>query len=297
MKAPVGRVYVLTNPRMVGLVKIGFTLGTVEGRARELDATGTPEPFEIAYQVEVRGPDDLERRAHGKLGSKRVRNSREFFEIDVVEAILCVRSLANDPLGEECSPKYIELIDEAAERHAQDREKKELARIHAEHEMKVQRYEEFVREADELQHKKDRLQRELDQLKAELDGAPRLLELNWIEKNGQIFLIFAIVLLTLLSIVAYRDDKPTILMFVIPLVLGISIVLIWTRSSVRTKQAHNLPILRLGLEVRNSEFDLDKVANQKIRLPSDLSEFIPSNPIKADERGFEAAARKTGAFK
>ena len=36
MKEPVGRVYVLTNPRVVGLVKIGFTLGTVEGKAKEL---------------------------------------------------------------------------------------------------------------------------------------------------------------------------------------------------------------------------------------------------------------------
>ncbi len=89
MQAPVGRVYVLTNPRMPGVVKIGFTMGTVEGRAKELDSTGLPEPFEVAYQVEVRGADVLERQAHSKLSAHRVRNSREFFEIDVFDAIEC----------------------------------------------------------------------------------------------------------------------------------------------------------------------------------------------------------------
>ena len=118
MLAPVGRVYILTNPRMSGLVKIGFTLGKVEDRAKELFTTGIPAPFKIAYQVEVRGPDELEQKAHARLSSKRASNSREFFEVDVVDAIMCVRGLAVEPLGEECSPDYVELVDETAKPRA-----------------------------------------------------------------------------------------------------------------------------------------------------------------------------------
>ena len=144
MQAPVGRVYVLTNPRMVGVVKIGFTLGTVEGRAKELDSTGLPEPFEIAYQIEVRGPDALERLAHGKLKHKRVRDSREFFEVDVVEAIHCVRGLATDPMGEECHPKYLELVDAAAKQLSQEREAHANAKAESERAEKLSRFEAFV---------------------------------------------------------------------------------------------------------------------------------------------------------
>jgi hypothetical protein len=69
------------------------------------------------------------------------------------------------------------------------------------------------------------------------------------------------------------------------------------RSSARNKEKHNLPIQTRGREIFNLKFDLKELEDQKIHLPSDLSEFVDVNPVRVDERGFEAAARVTGSSK
>ena len=286
MKAPVGRVYVLTNSRMVGLVKIGFTLGTVEGRAKELDATGTPVPFEIAYQVEVRGPDTLERYVHMQLSDKRVRNSREFFEVDVVEAILCIRSLANERLDEECSPQYIEVIDEAAKRRAEEREVNRVAE-------KAQRFEQIDSEAKKLQDRKNQLRRELEDLLIKTNSDPPLLQLNWVETRGDVPLILLGILFLVLCIAAI-----SIQYFLSGLLAVLAIASLITlrriRSSVHNKEKHNLPIQMRRREIFNLKFELKELEDQKIHLPNDLSEFVVVNPVRVNQQGFEAAARVGG---
>lgn len=283
MQAPVGRVYVLTNSRMVGLVKIGFTLGTVEGRAKELDATGTPAPFEIAYQVEVRGPDTLERHAHMQLSGKRVRNSREFFEMDVVEAILCIRSLASERLDEECSPQYIEMVDEAAKRRAEEREIDRVAE-------KAQRFEQINSEAKKLQDRKNQLRRELEDLQVKANSDPPLLQLNWLETRGEVPLILLGLLFLILFFVVITTQYVLLSASAV-LVIAFLLILHRVRSSTQNKEKHNLPIEMRRRELINLKFDLEKIEEQKIHLPSDLAEFEPVNPIRVDERGFEAAAR------
>ena len=58
MKKPIGRVYVLSNKAMPGLVKIGYTYGAVESRVSELSsATGVPIAFQIEFQAECRDPE------------------------------------------------------------------------------------------------------------------------------------------------------------------------------------------------------------------------------------------------
>jgi len=42
-----GLVYVLTNPAMLGLVKIGQTTNEIKSRMNELNTTGVPLPFEL----------------------------------------------------------------------------------------------------------------------------------------------------------------------------------------------------------------------------------------------------------
>ena len=45
-----GIVYVLTNPAMPGIVKIGKTSrGSIDARLNELYSTGVPVPFECAF--------------------------------------------------------------------------------------------------------------------------------------------------------------------------------------------------------------------------------------------------------
>ena len=287
MKAPVGRVYVLTNSRMVGLVKIGFTLGTVEGRAKELDATGTPAPFEIAYQVEVRGPDTLERHEHMQLSNKRVRNSREFFEMDVVDAILCIRSLASERLDEECSPQYIEMVDEAAKRRAAEREINQVAE-------KAKRFEKIDSEAKKLQDRKNQLRRELDDLLAKANGDPPLLQLNWLETRGEIPLILLALLFFILCTAAVMTHYFLSGLLAV-LAIASLIILRRVRSSARNKEKHNLSIQTRGREIFNLKFDLKELEDRKIHLPSDLTVFVTANPVRVDERGFEAATRVGGS--
>jgi len=102
MKLPIGRVYVLSNKAMPGLLKIGYTMNTVEGRVKELSiATGVPTEFVIEYQMECRDPVGVEARSHSVLEAKRYNKSREFFAISLEEAVQVIRKNANEILDEE----------------------------------------------------------------------------------------------------------------------------------------------------------------------------------------------------
>ena len=94
MEPLVGRVYVLSNRAMPGLVKIGFTMGTVESRAAELSSTGVPEPFEIEYQAECRDAQRVEQQVHQAFKAKRLSSGREFFYVTREEARLKIREFA-----------------------------------------------------------------------------------------------------------------------------------------------------------------------------------------------------------
>ena len=86
-------IYVLTNPAMPGLVKIGKTTRQdPQVRMNELYSTGVPLPFEcnIAVKVEDERADELEKALHKAFSPNRLNPSREFFEIELyqVEAIM-----------------------------------------------------------------------------------------------------------------------------------------------------------------------------------------------------------------
>lgn len=84
-----GWVYVLVNPAMPGLVKIGMTSRTPRERARELSrATGVPEPFAVAHAVAVSDRVAVEDSLHRDLtrSGLRVNGRREFFRLRVEEA-------------------------------------------------------------------------------------------------------------------------------------------------------------------------------------------------------------------
>ncbi|MDA7660010.1 GIY-YIG nuclease family protein [bacterium] len=90
-----GHVYVLTNPAMPALCKIGFTTRSAEVRAKELtDHSGVPARFSVVGSVQVRDPARLERIMHKLLESKRFREGREFFQIDPAQAMEYVREVA-----------------------------------------------------------------------------------------------------------------------------------------------------------------------------------------------------------
>ena len=84
-----GIVYLLTNPVMPGLVKIGMTAQEdIDKRMKELYTTGVPVPFECQFACRVNKNDCLkiERALHKAFEPQRVNANREFFRIQVEQA-------------------------------------------------------------------------------------------------------------------------------------------------------------------------------------------------------------------
>lgn len=82
-----GYVYVLINPAIPGLVKIGRTTNTPSDRAADLSTTGVPERFVEAHSVFANDCIALELKLHEYFASNRYSPKREFFRITVEEAI------------------------------------------------------------------------------------------------------------------------------------------------------------------------------------------------------------------
>lgn len=84
-----GIVYLLTNPVMPGLVKIGMTTQEdIDKRMKELYTTGVPVPFECQYACKVKKTDctKIEKALHIAFSSQRVNANREFFRIQIEQA-------------------------------------------------------------------------------------------------------------------------------------------------------------------------------------------------------------------
>jgi hypothetical protein len=82
-----GYVYILINPSMPGLVKIGCTQRDSRGRARKLYTTGVPTPFEVAFEVFSVDHEALEDQMHTQLSAFRPNGDREFFRYPLKDTI------------------------------------------------------------------------------------------------------------------------------------------------------------------------------------------------------------------
>lgn len=87
-------VYLLTNPAMPGLVKIGMTTYEDVGkRLSSLYTTGVPLPFELVFACRVPDAALVERALHKAFAPNRLNSSREFFKIEVDQALAIMRLL------------------------------------------------------------------------------------------------------------------------------------------------------------------------------------------------------------
>ena len=92
-----GIVYVLTNPAMPGLVKIGKTArGSINARLNELYSTGVPVPFECAFAARVTDEAKVESAFHRAFGPYRLNPKREFFQIEPEQAIALLELMADE---------------------------------------------------------------------------------------------------------------------------------------------------------------------------------------------------------
>nr|WP_290898791.1 GIY-YIG nuclease family protein [Azonexus sp.] len=95
-------VYVLTNPAMPGLVKIGYTSQEeASSRIAQLYTTGVPVPFTIEFACRVENAVDVEKALHTAFSPSRINPKREFFRIEPEQAIAILRLLHTDETTQE----------------------------------------------------------------------------------------------------------------------------------------------------------------------------------------------------
>lgn len=88
-RAPRGpAVYIVDNPAMPGLIKVGMTTVDSMERIASLSAsTMVPMPFRLVYAVRVADPQAVESWMHRRLARYRVNHSREFFAVEPEVAV------------------------------------------------------------------------------------------------------------------------------------------------------------------------------------------------------------------
>lgn len=89
-----GIIYLLSNPAMPGIIKIGQSSRVdVKTRMKELFSSGVQVPFECDYAARVADIDKVERALHTAFAPQRINPKREFFEIEAGQAIAIIKLL------------------------------------------------------------------------------------------------------------------------------------------------------------------------------------------------------------
>lgn len=87
-------VYILSNPTMPGMFKIGYTKNNPDERAKQIsNATGVALPYKVEWAFHCYNGFALEQECHHKLEKYRVNNNREFFQMSLEEAKTTVEEL------------------------------------------------------------------------------------------------------------------------------------------------------------------------------------------------------------
>ena len=87
-------VYVLSNPAMPNLIKIGYTTHSdAHIRIGQLFTTGVPVPFKLEYACSTDKPEEVEKALHTAFAPYRLNPRREFFEINPSQAIAILELL------------------------------------------------------------------------------------------------------------------------------------------------------------------------------------------------------------
>jgi hypothetical protein len=112
MKTEAGIIYVLTNPAMPNLIKIGFTSSEdVKSRMAQLYQSGVPLPFDCVYAARVNDYEKVEKALHTAFAPDRINPKREFFEIESTQAIAIIQLLELENVTPKVA-KEKEVVDE-----------------------------------------------------------------------------------------------------------------------------------------------------------------------------------------
>ena len=95
----VGFTFVLSNPAMPGMVKVGYTTALAEDRNKELNSTDVPLPYAVEFGTLTSFPEEVKARAFKMLDWHRVSKDRTFFQVAPHLAIEAVRDALLDAAG------------------------------------------------------------------------------------------------------------------------------------------------------------------------------------------------------
>lgn len=88
-------VYVLSNPAMPGLYKIGHTKSDAFSRAKQIShATGVPIDFQVEWTYRCFKGERIERETHRYFRRHRVNNRKEFFRVELSEIQRIIQQIA-----------------------------------------------------------------------------------------------------------------------------------------------------------------------------------------------------------
>lgn len=168
----VGYIYILSNPGMPGLLKIGFTLRDVETRAQELETTGVPYKFTIEYKAIVEDVEDMERYIHAELSQFHV--NKEWFKCDVKT---CIRTIEHVASGKIHHKESIEDV-RSRERLEQQKREKEYAEWRKFEDIKMSL---SLKHSDRVsEKKKELLVKYSEEIARDKDNYNEMLYIKWI---------------------------------------------------------------------------------------------------------------------
>jgi len=190
-------VYILTNPSIPGLLKIGYTSGTAKVRAAEISrGTGVAAPYGVLWSIECTSVETayaLEQFAHQNLSQHRYNRAREFFTCSSAVAIEVIQKHAHQT-GVALVPdvsviKKLREEDEAI-RHAAALKADELRKARL--------------EKERIEHERSELKK-IEDAKAEADRNARLKATAWYR-----WLMALLLTSSLLTIIAvfYKKSWP-----------------------------------------------------------------------------------------
>lgn len=89
-----GYIYVLSNDGFDGFLKIGVTTRSVEKRVSELNkGVSSLTNFKIEYSIHTENAFLIEKKIHDVLNYCRVKENKEFFKLEVSDAINSIKSV------------------------------------------------------------------------------------------------------------------------------------------------------------------------------------------------------------
>ncbi|MBT4206958.1 GIY-YIG nuclease family protein [Candidatus Woesearchaeota archaeon] len=116
-------VYVLTNPSIPDIVKIGMT-SDLTTRMRSLYNSSVPVPFECYFACTVNDMSFVEKQLHDGFDDFRVNPRREFFRIDPERVVSILKMV----MIEDVTPKG-DIVEDEIDQRSLDKEKKVRGRF------------------------------------------------------------------------------------------------------------------------------------------------------------------------